>query len=430
MPAHILLLYCAHAQGTAVGLYCGGKGCLPDLECIGVVTSDDADLVKVQDHGVRLKMPSNLTGMRDPARPFLADNGTKLCAIFGAGAHDCENGGAKYVQYCTPDLVDMNNWTYRSTVASVFTRSKAPSGGENRMQHDDGCNGLVSCPDFFPLPGDDNDLWMLMGNYNNEQSSWYPASQYAVGTFDGLKLVAQQHGQVGSAYDYVPKSGAGSSNTGRRLFWTNVGVSLNGHTGFLSLSREFTVADAGIGAARGASPPPALAAPPPTLEMQFVNELHNLRIPDAGVRVQHAATTATGNDEHASGANAAVSPLHRVGDTALVNGMNARQVEIRATFTSIPPGSTDAYGIAVLTSTSADGAYLLESTRIGYSPFRRHLFVDRTYSSLIADGGWPAQGYAPSPTSNSLLYERPFHSLRFFKLEKILLRSSSRSSAR
>ena len=190
---------------------------------------------------------------------------------------------------------------------------------------------------------------------------------------------------MGGDYDYVPKSGAGLSNTGRRLFWANVGVSVNGHTGFLSLSREFVVRsskrssstdaksdqhlppqqqkqavhhganDASMGqhtrSKEGTQLSPAMAASfgPATaaaaeLEMRFVPELVALRIPGTSVLATvnpagAAAAEATGAaPDHATAAGA----VHHIGDTALLSGFASRQVEVRAHFPPMPPGATDA----------------------------------------------------------------------------------------
>ena len=79
--------------------------------------------------------------------------------------------------------------------------------------------GLVSCPDFFPLGGNSSgaQLWMLMGSYNTYRNSWFPPSRYSIGTFDGLRYKPRSQGILGGDSDYVPKSGADESNHGRRF---------------------------------------------------------------------------------------------------------------------------------------------------------------------------------------------------------------------
>merc|ERR1712216_657390 len=83
-------------NGTKLGLYCGGKDCGPNLACMGVATSDDDDLRSFQDHGVRVRVPSNWSDFRDPARAFLAKDGNRMCTVMGAGFHDCKDGGVKF----------------------------------------------------------------------------------------------------------------------------------------------------------------------------------------------------------------------------------------------------------------------------------------------------------------------------------------------
>ena len=141
-------------NGTAVGLYCAAGPSCPNLECIGVATSDDHTLVDVQDHGVQIRMPSNLTGFRDPARAFVSADGKRLCAVIGAGAHDCAKGGAKWLQFCTKDLADLYEWELVSELGSQFTKSNKPSGGEVEGAHDDGCNVRAPKPHppHHPLP--------------------------------------------------------------------------------------------------------------------------------------------------------------------------------------------------------------------------------------------------------------------------------------
>eukprot|EP01052_Picozoa_sp_SAG31_P009175 SAG31_NODE_477_length_15150_cov_13.611772_11_plen_434_part_00 len=192
-------------NGTAVGLYCaGGSGCR-SLECIGVMTSDDRRLERITDHGVKLRMPRNLSGFRDPARPFLSKDKSRMCAVLGGGADDCSEGGNKWLLYCTPDLIRVDEWQYVSTLASEFARPYAPSGGESSAGLNSGCTGLVSCPDFFPLSTGprDKDVWMLIGSYNTARSAWYPPSRWSIGAFDGTTFSATSSGILGGDSDYV-----------------------------------------------------------------------------------------------------------------------------------------------------------------------------------------------------------------------------------
>jgi hypothetical protein len=137
-------------NGTAVGLYCAAGPSCPNLECIGLATSTDHTLVDVQDHGVLIRMPANLTGFRDPARAFVSVDGTRLCTVVGAGAHDCTAGGSKWLQFCTKDMVNLYDWELVSELGSQFTKSNKPSGGEVEGAHDDGCNVIFPPPP--PLP--------------------------------------------------------------------------------------------------------------------------------------------------------------------------------------------------------------------------------------------------------------------------------------
>ena len=98
---------------------------------------------------MKIRMPTNLTGFRDPARPFVSADGTRFCTVIGAGAHDCAAGGAKWLQFCTNDLVNLYEWELVSELGSQFTKSNKPSGGEVEGVHDDGCN--VSAPPIRPF---------------------------------------------------------------------------------------------------------------------------------------------------------------------------------------------------------------------------------------------------------------------------------------
>ena len=351
-------------NGTALGLYCAkgsglGANC-GEFNCIGVMTSDDKNLASIDDHGVRFRAPANLSGMRDPARPFLSKDGARMCTVLGAGARDCAEGGNKWVQYCTPDLTRVNEWHYVSTLASEFA---------NR-----GCDGLVSCPDFFPL---DDKLWMLIGNYNTQRSAWYPPSRWSIGRFTGTTYTATSGGILGGDSDYVPKSGADESNTGRRLLWSNIGSTPGGHDGYLSLSRELSLSAALNDTHR--------------LGMRFIPELAALR------RVRLAV--------EADGADA----MQRVGDTSLHSATGSYQMELRLTVprASASLGSSDTFGLAVMSSVSPHGAgRLAETTRIGYSPFMRQLTIDRQHSSSNPKArGWPSASShtAGTPTAAALL---------------------------
>eukprot|EP00966_Prymnesium_polylepis_P017712 408133-Prymnesium_polylepis.1 len=142
-------------NGTYVALYCGGDGCGPGLECLGVATSDDPDLLRVDDHGVRVKMPAGLDWFRDPSRAFVL-NQSRLCTVMGAGAHDCAGGGAKAALMCTHNLSSLHEWAHVTDVFSSFTKP-----GTLGLSDEDGCSsGGPSCPDFFPLPGVDR--WALL----------------------------------------------------------------------------------------------------------------------------------------------------------------------------------------------------------------------------------------------------------------------------
>ena len=407
-------------NGTKLGLYCGGKGCGPDLECMGVLTSDDDNLTIIHDHGVRLHMPANLSGFRDPARAFLSADGTRMCAVLGAGAHDCDVGGAKAVMYCTNDLANLHDWHYVSTIISSFTRSISPSGGEVRHL-DDGCSGLISCPDFFPL-SISKGWWMFMGNYNTYRSSWYPPSKYTIGSFDGTSYVPLTGGTLGGDYDYVPKSGAAEANTGRRLYWSNIGASIGGHSGFLSLSHELALAPTHPAAPKpGPEPPRPAATPPagpgrgasqaplpaPALSMTFVPELHALRVggSHASARIRKASCSRTRPQNpgpvrmpaaaplraptpaHAGGGGSSGNLL-RAGDAYLLGGFRGHaQAEVRARFGPLPSYSgSDAYGMTVLSSLAAGGTTLQETTRIGYDPYFRTVFVDRSNSNSNTSG--------------------------------------------
>ena len=363
-------------NGTFVALYCGGDGCGPGLECLGVATSDDPQLLDVYDHGVQARMPAGLSWFRDPARGFVL-NQSRLCTVMGAGAHDCDQGGAKTALLCTPSLDNLHEWSYLGDLTSTFTKPGAVTGGE-----DDGCNsGGPSCPDFFKLPA--SDRWALLVMYNNQRSSWFPPARWLVGTFDEstTTFVPESSGLLGGDFDYVPKSGAaaGDENDQRRLMWANIGIApsrAHAHPGILSFSRELAWEVDGSGDA--------------FLAMRFIPELAALRRPGSDFSTRRRAALPV-HDR--------ASPrLARIGDTALIP-IRGQQLELRATFPAVAPGESSAYGVAVLTASngSAFGSSLTETTRIGYDPYWRTLFIDT--SASCADASSSA---ACAPIANGL----------------------------
>ena len=82
-------------NGTALGLYCAGSVGCKALTCAGF----DPMLLNVTNHGMVMRKPAALTGFRDPARPIVM-NSRRLCTVIGAGAHDCETGGNKWMLMC------------------------------------------------------------------------------------------------------------------------------------------------------------------------------------------------------------------------------------------------------------------------------------------------------------------------------------------
>ena len=111
-----------------------------------------------------------------------------------------------------------------------------------------------------------------------------------------------------------------------------------------------------------------MESPPSFLAFRFPPELISLRL------------TGSGNSAYL-GSTADPQLLH-VGDTFLVKGLQGHQMEVRASFPPVHVGASEMYGVSVLSSASADGSYLVESTRIGYSPYWRALIVDRTSSCM------------------------------------------------
>jgi sucrose-6-phosphate hydrolase SacC (GH32 family) len=137
---------------------------------------------------------------------------------------------------------------------------------------------------------------------------------------------------------------------------SNVGGSgVLGHSGYLSLARELSLTNDA------------------TLATAFIPELAKLRIPTS----HH--TLAAGGE--------------RVGDTLLLPGKGSAQMEVRLTIAAhgSAVASTDAFGVSVKSQPSANGAYLLETTRIGISPNLGTLFIDRSYTNA-SGGGWPRTG--------------------------------------
>ena len=59
-----------------------------------MLTSDDTELNNLTDHGVQFRMPANYTGFRDPARAFYDKEHDRMCAVVGAGKHDCEEASS------------------------------------------------------------------------------------------------------------------------------------------------------------------------------------------------------------------------------------------------------------------------------------------------------------------------------------------------
>ena len=132
-------------------------------------------------------------------------------------------------------------------------------------------------------------LWMLMSTCTctcmylicvhnvRGRSAWFPPSRYSVGTYDEHTQVYTPltAGVVGGDWDWVPKSGANETNRGRRVLWSNIGVSLGRHGGFLSFPREL-----GLDPAKGESAvcdTPGVGGEAPQLTTRFVPELSKLR---------------------------------------------------------------------------------------------------------------------------------------------------------
>ena len=353
-------------NGTYVALYCGGDGCGPGLECLGVATSDDPRLVDVYDHGIQAHAPPGLSWFRDPARGFIL-NHSRLCTVMGAGAHDCDRGGAKTALLCTNSLSDLHEWRYLGNIVSTFTRPDVSAGAAG-----DGCDsGGPSCPDFFRLPA--SDRWALLMTYNNQRSSWFPPARWLVGSFDesSAAFVPEASGLVGGDFDYVPKTGASESGD-RRLLWANIGIAPaqdHAHRGVLSLSRELSWEAGDDGEA--------------FLAMRFIPELKVMRRPSPAF-----SSLAAGSDTIAPAPPP--PPPSRVGDLALIP-LRGTQLELRASFPALRPGETAAYGLAVLTA--INGSRIVETTRIGYDPNWRSLFIDTRASCA---GGEDVEESGPS----------------------------------
>lgn len=409
--------FIALPNGTLLGLYSSSAHCgkLKSLTCIGLATSDDPSLQAVRDHGIVLTMPRhlsghNLSGFRDPSAflvelPPLANSLAtyRLCTVIGANVHDCSHGGAKTLLYCTADLTNLFDWSFVSVLSSSFTRPRGATvdSSDGIPLAADGCTGLVSCPDFFPMRarrGDSSSTsayWLLIGNYNTWRSGWFPPSRWSIGAFNGSSFTSLSTGTLGGDYDFVPKTGADANNDAatdhvRRLWWSNIGVPLGDHNGWLSFSRELTVAaDEKVPQAQ-ASSGRQVRREGPTLRSTFIPELQTLRI-----RTRHARVLSV---QSALRSTTVPSIVEQVGDSVLLTGVATHQLEIRATF-SPRPGATGAYGITLLAGVEAAAevasARLTESTRVGYDPSLRMLFIDRS-SSHAGGGGWPGGGRWPA----------------------------------